>query len=151
MLRFRLQFVYFHAQSDRLLVIDTDVFIRAERQRHEPHFAPYAEYGAVFISAITVSALLVGVHRANTDARRGRRAAFVEGLLGQLPALDFTTDVARVHAEIIATLQRKGQLIGAHDLIIAATALAHALLTGNHREFERVSGLRVLQFAEQIS
>ena len=36
--------------------------------------------------------------------------------------LDFTLACARVHAEICADLAKKGQLIGAHDLLIAATA-----------------------------
>jgi tRNA(fMet)-specific endonuclease VapC len=40
----------------------------------------------------------------------------------------------------------RGQVIGAHDLWIAATALAHGLgiATGNTEEFERVPGLRVI-------
>jgi predicted nucleic acid-binding protein len=45
----------------------------------------------------------------------------------------------------------KGQLIGAHDLIIAATAIGHGypLLTANISEFERISGLEVIPFGEQ--
>jgi predicted nucleic acid-binding protein len=45
-------------------------------------------------------------------------------------ALDFTSSIARVHAEISADLQSKGQPIGAHDLIIAATAQEGNLLEG---------------------
>ena len=73
---------------------------------------------------------------------------FVEGLLNMLPVLDFTTDIARVHAEVYASLRQRGALIGAHDLIIAATALQNgfALLTSNYREFSRVPGLEVLAF-----
>jgi predicted nucleic acid-binding protein len=39
-------------------------------------------------------------------------------------------------------------VIGAHDLIIAATALEQGLsvLTTNAREFERVAGLKVIPF-----
>jgi predicted nucleic acid-binding protein len=36
------------------------------------------------------------------------------------------TDTARIHAEIQALLTKQGKLIGAHDLIIAATALTHS-------------------------
>jgi hypothetical protein len=51
--------------------------------------------------------------------------------------LDFTVAAARVHAEIYADLAKKGQMIGAHDLIIAATARCHDLsvLTDNVQEF----------------
>jgi len=45
-------------------------------------------------------------------------------------------------------LAKRGQMIGAHDLIIAATARYHDLsvLTDNVQEFSRVPGLRVIPF-----
>ena len=54
--------------------------------------------------------------------------------------------MARAHAEVWADLSLRGQAIGAHDLWIAATALAHGMgvVTGNHEELRRVTGLRVL-------
>ena len=127
------------------LVLDTGVFIRAERDG-AVDFSPWADYGDAFISAITVSELLVGVHRADSDTRRARRSAFVEAILARLPVLDFTTETARVHAGLFATLSQQGRMIGAHDLIIAATALSHgcAVFTTNAAEFARVPGLEVL-------
>ena len=127
------------------LVLDTCILIHAERHG-ALDFSPWASHGDAFISAITVSELLVGVHRADSDARRARRSAFVEAILAQLPALDFTTETARVHAGLFATLSQQGQMIGAHDLIIAATALLHdcVVLTTNPAEFARVPGLDVL-------
>lgn len=97
------------------------------------------------ISAITVSELLHGVHRAR-GARRARRRAFVEHVLSGLDPLPITEPVARVHAEVWADLSRRGAAIGAHDLWIGATALAHglALATRNARDFARIPGLRVL-------
>ena len=127
------------------LVLDTCILIHAERHG-ALDFSPWASHGDAFISAITVSELLVGVHRADSDARRARRSAFVEAILAQLPVLDFTTETARVHAGLFATLSQQGQMIGAHDLIIAATALLHdcVVLTTNAAEFARVPGLDVL-------
>ena len=127
------------------LVLDTCILIHAERHG-ALDFSPWASHGDAFISAITVSELLVGVHRADSDARRARRSAFVEAILAQLPALDFTTETARVHAGLFATLSQQGQMIGAHDLIIAATALLHdcVVLTTNAADFARVPGLDVL-------
>jgi tRNA(fMet)-specific endonuclease VapC len=54
--------------------------------------------------------------------------------------------VARVHAELWADLAGRGRVIGAHDLWIAATAVAHGmpLATGNAGEFRRVRGLRLI-------
>ncbi len=127
------------------LVLDRSVFIRTERSSL-PDFSCWIDHGEVFISVMTVSELLVGVHRADNESRRARRSAFVEAILARLPILDFTTEVARVHAGLHATLAKQGQLIGAHDLIIAATALSHgcAVLTANVSEFERVPRLEVL-------
>jgi tRNA(fMet)-specific endonuclease VapC len=97
------------------------------------------------ISVITVSELLHGVHRAK-GAQRTRRSAFVEHLLADLQAIPITDTVARVHADVWARLGVRGQVIGAHDLWVAATALAHGLgiATGNADEFARIPGLRVI-------
>ena len=75
-----------------------------------------------------------------------RRAAFVEHLLAELHAIPVTARIARVHAEVWAELEQRGEKIGAHDLWIAATAIAHwlAVATGNADEFRRVPGLRVI-------
>jgi tRNA(fMet)-specific endonuclease VapC len=64
-------------------------------------------------------------------------------VIEQLP---ITPRVARLHAQIWAELQTRGETIGAHDLWIAATALAHGLTlaTANTGEFERVPALDLL-------
>jgi tRNA(fMet)-specific endonuclease VapC len=94
---------------------------------------------------VTVSELLHGARRAS-GARRNQRRAFVEHLLAGLEAVPITEPVARVHAEIWAGLARRGDVPGAHDLWIAATALAHGfgVVTRNGVDFGRVPGLRVL-------
>ncbi len=128
------------------LMLDTNVFIYSERSGSPIDFSQWKKHGDVYISAVTVSELLVGVHYANSEARKARRSAFVESILGKVPVLDFNTEVARVHAELYATLAKQGQMIGAHDLIIAATALVHSciVLSENINEFERVPGLEII-------
>ena len=130
------------------LIVDTVVFVAFERSRTPVDLSPWEATDEVFISAVTVSELLVGVHRADTGSRRANRAAFVEAILAGITVLDFTTQVARVHAELHAELIGQGQVIGAHDLIIAATARLHgmSLLTDNVAEFSRVPGLKVIPF-----
>jgi len=130
------------------LILDTVVFVAFERSGQPVDLSPWAASDEVFISAVTVSELLVGVHRADTDARRAKRTAFVETILASIAVLDFTTEVARVHAGLHAALMRRGHLIGAHDLLIAATARHHgaSLLTDNVAEFSRVPGLHVIPF-----
>lgn len=126
------------------LLIDTSVLVGLERANEA---APLTEIDgeSSFISAITASELLHGVERAADEGRRARRQAFVERVLDTIPVLPFDLDAARVHARIWASLARHGAGIGAHDLIIAATALSRdlAVLTRNTREFERIEGLPV--------
>ena len=132
------------------LIVDTNVFISFEKAQSAIDFSAWEASDQVYISVITVSELLIGVHRANTEERRQRRSEFVEAIIGGIPALELTTAIARLHAEIHADLVKKGQTIGAHDLIIAATARYHdfALLTDNVDEFSRAPGLRVVAFAK---
>ena len=130
------------------LMVDTNVFISFEKSGTPIDLSSWESSEKVYISVVVVSELLIGVHRANTEARRERRLAFVEAVISGVGVLDFTIAAARVHAEIYADLAKKGQMIGAHDLIIAATARCHdlSLLTDNIREFSRVPGLRVIPF-----
>lgn len=127
------------------VLIDTDLLVDLERGIGAPEVDRLLGEEERAISVVTVSELLHGVHRA-TGARRARRSAFVEHLLAGLQAIPITEPVARVHAEIWVQLARRGHVIGAHDLWIAATAIAHglAVATGNDVEFRRVPGLRVL-------
>ena len=61
--------------------------------------------------------------------------------------MEFDLRVALIHAQLWVELASAGQLIGAHDLMIAATAVAHgyAVLTDNLRDFNRVPGLEIRQ------
>jgi tRNA(fMet)-specific endonuclease VapC len=98
-----------------------------------------------FVSVVTASELLHGVHRASSEGVRVRRSAFVEAILERFPILAIDVATARAHARAWAALTAAGKPIGAHDLWIAASCLAHghSLVTLNVREFERVPGLRV--------
>jgi tRNA(fMet)-specific endonuclease VapC len=78
----------------------------------------------VAIAAITAAELLVGVELAG-DKTRQRRAAFVESVLATIPIETYDLDVARAHASLLAHTRRSGRPRGAHDLLIAATALTH--------------------------
>lgn len=127
------------------LLIDTDVLIDLERGAGvESVDAALGEEDRA-ISVVTISELLHGALRATGEVR-ARRRAFVEHLLTGLQAIPITEPVARIHAEVWADLAAAGRTIGAHDLWIAATALAHGLglATRNAAEFERVAGLRVV-------
>lgn len=122
-------------------LIDTSVFVALERRRLPfSALAQAAPEEPVALASITASELLTGVDRADSPERRLRREAFVEAILDTIPVIPFDLRVARTHAHLWAHLARVGQLIGAHDLLIAATVLTQKI-----REFERVPGLVMRQ------
>lgn len=126
------------------VLIDASILIESERGRlHlEPHVARHGDEEA-FLSVVTASELLHGVHRATMPDVQARRSAFVEGVLQCFPLLSVDLACARAHARLWAELRQSGALIGPHDLWLAATCVAHGLtmVTGNVREFARVPGL----------
>ncbi len=127
------------------LLIDTDLLIDLERAGGSDEVEGLLGEDERAISVITVSELLHGVLRAS-GATRARRRAFVEHVFAGLQAIPITERVARVHADIWAALSARGELVGAHDLWIAATALAYGLgvATGNASHFDRIQGLRIV-------
>ncbi len=94
------------------------------------------------IAAITAAELLLGVELA-TKRRRDRRRVRVEAILLALPVQDYDLEVARVHASLMAFARRAGTQRGAHDLIIAATALttSRTVLTTDPTGFEGLPGV----------
>ena len=130
-------------------LIDSSILIDAERGSLdlERTLSQSAET-ELAISAVTVSELLHGVYRASKKSQRAVREAFIERLLEVWPVLPFDLTAARIHARIWTELAAKGVAIGAHDLVIAATALANglALITRDKRSFPKIPGLRVLHW-----
>lgn len=126
------------------LLIDTSVFIDHERGHLDlAALAEGREEEEIFVSVITASELLHGVHRARTPDVRARRSAFVEALLAEFQLLPVDILTARTHAALWAELAARGEGVGAHDLWIAATCLARGLTlaTGDRRDFPRIPGL----------
>ncbi|MGI5194642.1 PIN domain-containing protein [Streptomyces sp. CA-288835] len=126
----------------RRLILDTGVIIRAERGG-----SGLAELLAadddITIAAITLAELQLGVELAD-DIRRAGRQEFVDGIRALVPVEDYTADVARVHARLLAHVRKEGKPRGAHDLIIAATAATTArtlLTTDGKAAFDDLPGV----------
>lgn len=65
--------------------------------------------------------------------------------------VSFDEDAAKCYGTLRSTLKKQGQLIGANDMLIAATALAEdfVLVTNNVREFERVEGIKLENWVDE--
>jgi len=106
----------------RRLILDSGVLIAAERS--------VVALGSVVgpdddvaLAAISVAELRAGVELADDHHRQGRAALLVRAL-ELIPVELYDLSVAVAHGELLAHVRRSGQQRGAHDLIIAATAVA---------------------------
>ena len=128
------------------VIVDSSVLVASERGAVDLAAKLQERAGEpAGMSAITASELLHGVHRAAPSAVKARREALVERLLATLTVIPFDQVVARVHARLWATLAAGGVNLGAHDLIIGATAVAlgWAVATRDTRSFPKIPGLEV--------
>ena len=93
---------------------------------------------------MTIAELLVGVERAR-GRRRLAREQYVERILATVPVEPYTVEVARAHARLLAATRRSGRARGAHDLIVAATALTtdRIVVATDSRGFRDLPGVEV--------
>jgi len=128
------------------IILDTSVLIEAERRRLNVEDLVRGREDEPFgLSVITVSELLHGVHRADSRKRRLKRSAYVEKVIELFRVYPFDLAAARIYAEIWANLLGKGFQVGAHDLLIASTALSlgFSVATFNKRHFDKIEGLEL--------
>ena len=99
----------------------------------------------VWLSAMVAAELRFGAAKLASS----RFSAAVEGWLAGFEVRSWPVDASLHYASIRAALERTGQVIGGMDLLIAAHALAEdsVLVTNNAREFLRVPGLSVQEWA----
>ena len=130
------------------LVVDTSALVAFERETAEWDTV-LARLGSepLALPAIVYAELLVGVRLADRVARASARRAKVEALVARIPIVDFGQEIAERWADVVAALRRKGGLIPANDIAVAATALqlGFAVLVGSREEqhFRRVPHLTV--------
>jgi tRNA(fMet)-specific endonuclease VapC len=129
------------------IILDADVVISGEKgvfdlrgwleSRAEDRFE---------IAAITIAELWHGVER-GFARHRANRQRYLEALIAVLPIIPYTERTAYHHARIWASLEASGKVIGAYDLIVAATAFERGstLATFNKRHFSQVKGLDIVE------
>ncbi len=124
------------------LILDSNVLIDAERGRRLDRLI--RDEDDVAIAAITAAELLAGVETAE-GRRRADRLRFVRSVLDTIPVEPYDSSVAGVHAELLAHVRRSGRPRGAHDLMIAATAVAQGrtVVSGDVAAFADLPGVDV--------
>jgi len=128
-----------------LLALDTNTISYAMRGMPEvtEHLLALSPVN-VAVPAIVVYELRYGLQRLPREAAAPRLSALLR-LLAPMTVLDFDEACAQHAAMIRAGLEAAGTPIGPHDILIAATALAHqaTLVTHNTKEFKQVPGLSI--------
>lgn len=94
-------------------------------------------------SALTEMEVVYGL-LLNPRLARGLKPV-MEAFFGAIRVLPYDRAAAEATAGARANLKRRGRPIGAYDVLIAGTALAHELIlvTSNVREFKQLEGLRI--------
>lgn len=128
-------------------MLDTNLCIRVLRDRPAHLRARFNEEAdGLAISTIVLTELVHGAAKSAKPAA-GRQA--VDDLASRLEVLAFDDAASRHAGEIKAELERRGNMIGAYDLLIAGHARSRglALVTGDLGEFRRVDGLIAMDWA----
>lgn len=124
-------------------LLDTDTCIGVLRQRPGMvHRLSQMAPADCAVSMVTVCELFCGVEKAGDPVGERQKVQRFVSVIIELP-LDRAA--AEAAARIRADLERRGQLIGPYDLLIAGQSLAGGLtlVTNNRKEFERVAGLKL--------
>ena len=104
-------------------------------------------HGQIAISAVTLMELIYGAEKSQAPERN---LAEIEGFAARLELLEYGSEAAKHTGQIRAELAKVGKPIGPYDQMIAGHARSRGLIvvTNNLREFERVPGLRVVDWVQ---
>jgi tRNA(fMet)-specific endonuclease VapC len=128
-------------------MLDTNIAIYVIKRRPIELLAVFNSHaGQMCISSISMAELLHGVEKSSKPDHNLRQ---VEDFASRLEVLEYGSKAAAHYGEIRADLERKGSVIGINDLHIAGHARSEGLtlVSNNLREFERVEGLRLMNWA----
>ena len=129
-------------------MLDTNICIYCIKQKPVQVFQRLQEHdpAEVCISSVTYAELVHGVEKSQAIERNRLALAL---LLTNIDILDFDTAAAESYGVIRADLERRGTPIGPLDMMTAghAKSLGYTIVTNNTKEFNRVSGLNVENWA----
>lgn len=130
-------------------MLDTNICIYTMKKKPEKVLRRFQKElnGGLCISSITLAELEYGMKHSSNPAKNEQALL---RFLAPLSILPFGPGAASEYGETRTHLQSQGTPIGPMDLLIAAHARAEGLVlvTNNVREFERVPGLELENWAE---
>ena len=131
-----------------IYMLDTDICIYIIKRKPPTVLKrlELIEPGQISMSAITFAELMNGAKKSqHIEANVSRLTALAE----ILEICSFDQHAAIAYGDVRSRLEKRGEVIGPHDMLIAAHALSldRTLVTNNHKEFSRVEGLKLENWA----
>ena len=127
-----------------LYMLDTCICVDYLRAKNENLLRKVRSFNPrkIKISTIVLAELLHGAYHSKRIEENMRTT--IE-LISNFDVVPFGEAEADAYGRILDSLERKGQVIGSNDIMIAATALVRnaVLVTNNTREFSRIDGLKL--------
>ena len=129
------------------MILDSTFLVDMERERRRREVGSAVRFlraneHVSFAITFTIAGELAAGRSLGLDREKWQR--FIQ----PFRLYEYSQEVAWQFGQSYRQLQRDGQMIGANDLWIAATALANkvSVVTRNDHEFSRVQGLQVLSY-----
>jgi tRNA(fMet)-specific endonuclease VapC len=125
-------------------LLDTNICIYIINQKPESVFKKFKKVSLdnILISSVTEYELRYGVEKSQKSEKN---LAILNDFLAYLNIIPFDSLSSSIAASIRCKLEKKGEMIGPYDLLIASQALAndYTLVTNNEREFKRIKDLKI--------
>jgi len=129
------------------IMLDTNICIYIIKHQPAAVFKHFLEFqvGDIGISSITLAELRFGVAK---SMYREKNDKALDEFIIPMEVVPFDEEAARIYGSIRASLEKKGKLIGAMDMLIAAQAISLGipLVTNNTREFSRIPALNMVDW-----
>lgn len=130
-------------------MLDTNICIYAIKHKPEQVFRRLQEHdpAEICISSVTYAELVHGVEKSQAIEKNRLALAL---LLANIEVMDFDSSAAEEYGKIRADLEKRGMPIGPLDMMIAghAKSLGYIAVTNNIKEFKRIDGLKLENWAE---
>jgi tRNA(fMet)-specific endonuclease VapC len=130
-------------------LLDTNICIYIIKKKPIPVFERFKHLsvGSIGISTITLAELQFGITKSSNPSKNQEA---LDKFLTPIEIVDFGFYATLEYGRIRAELERKGTPIGPLDTLIAshAKSLDLILVTNNEREFERIDGLKIENWAK---
>lgn len=127
--------------------LDTDICIYALKGRYPQIARNMRQIQAADckLPSLVKAELLLGAKKSNNPQKAH---GVLQKFISPFEIIAFDNPACEIYADIRCQLEKKGQMIGPNDLIIAATVLAYngILVTHNKKEFTRIKHLKLVDW-----